>query len=199
MAKVNFKRIASSNEIDNIPITDGNFIVTGDGKAYIDYIDERKGLGGTPDFEMDENSTNPVENKVIKAYIDDQIKQLKQTSDTLSYNLITNGPAIKTGRKVDGKDEWVVRKSAATIKDDNKRINIGLPENAKQIDFDVQIAAINSSDVIVKPGYYKSATDFFMVHGYSNGDVQVQIGSGVQWLNSDMKYFITVYYVLNEV
>ena len=37
MAKVQFKRVESVNDLDSIPIEDGNFIVTGDGKTYVDY------------------------------------------------------------------------------------------------------------------------------------------------------------------
>lgn len=40
--------------------------------------------------------------------------------EKLKYDLITDGSAIKTGRKIDGKDEWI------------KRINIGALPNASQ-------------------------------------------------------------------
>lgn len=46
MSKVNFKRVATKEEIENIPVEDGNFIVTGDGSAYIDYLNERKQISG---------------------------------------------------------------------------------------------------------------------------------------------------------
>lgn len=70
MAKVQFKRVESVNDLDSIPIEDGNFIVTGDGKTYVDYGTERKGIGGTPDNEMSDTSMNSVENKVVKKYVD---------------------------------------------------------------------------------------------------------------------------------
>lgn len=34
---------------------------------------------------------------------------LIRTIDEISYNLVTDGSAIKTGRKIDGKDEWIKR------------------------------------------------------------------------------------------
>lgn len=71
MAKVQFKRVESVNDLDSIPIEDGNFIVTGDGKTYVDYGTERKGIGGTPDNKISDTSTNSVENKVVKKYVDD--------------------------------------------------------------------------------------------------------------------------------
>lgn len=75
MAKVNFKRISDSGLIDNVPIEDGSIIVTGDGKTYVDFGENRIAILGTPDNYMSDSSSNVVENKTIKAYIDDTIKK----------------------------------------------------------------------------------------------------------------------------
>lgn len=79
MAKVKFKRIQSSTDIGDLNIEDGSFIVTGDGKSYIDYGTNRVPTNGTPDTEMSDTSRNAVENKVIKEYIDDNTNSLKPT------------------------------------------------------------------------------------------------------------------------
>lgn len=71
MAKVDFKRVKTNAEVNNIDIKDGNFIVTGEGKTFIDYENERKAIGGTTDIEMSDTSTNSVENRVIKQYVDE--------------------------------------------------------------------------------------------------------------------------------
>lgn len=84
MATVNFKRISSSANIDSVPIQDGNFIVTGDGKSYIDYGEDRIGTSGTIDNAMSDSSTNAVENNVIKEYVDDSVS-------ALDYELLTSG------------------------------------------------------------------------------------------------------------
>lgn len=76
MAKVNFKRINSSNDINNIPIVDGSFIATGDGKSYVDFGSNRIPIGGTPDNTMSDSSSNSVENRVIKQYVDTQVNKL---------------------------------------------------------------------------------------------------------------------------
>ena len=52
MAKVKFKRISSSSQINNLPIEDGSFVITGDGKSYIDYGNNRVPTNGTLDDEM---------------------------------------------------------------------------------------------------------------------------------------------------
>lgn len=107
-AKVSFKRISDSGLIGNVLIEDGSIIVTGDGKTYVDFGETRVPILGTLDSYMSDRSQNAVENQAIKAYIDEKIKELK-------YNLITDGPAVKTGRKVDGKDEYVKRYHIQTI------------------------------------------------------------------------------------
>lgn len=70
MAKANFKRIEDSSTIDDIDIEDGAFIVTGDGKTYIDFGTDRIPTSGTPDSQMSNISRNTVENKIIKEYVD---------------------------------------------------------------------------------------------------------------------------------
>lgn len=89
MAKVNFKRCQTISDLSNIDIVDGNFIVTGDGKTYVDYGNERKGIGGTPDLEMSDTSTNSVQNNVIKQYVDnniDDIDEKKQNIPDILYS-----------------------------------------------------------------------------------------------------------------
>lgn len=73
MANVLFKRVEDSTQLDNIPVLDGSFYVTGDGKSFIDYDGERLPVGGTPDTEMSDRSRNTVENNVIKQYVDNSI------------------------------------------------------------------------------------------------------------------------------
>ena len=70
MAVVNFKRIEDSANINNIDIEDGAFIVTGDGKIFVDYGTDRVATSGTPDSQMSDTSRNTVENNVIKEYVD---------------------------------------------------------------------------------------------------------------------------------
>lgn len=72
MASVNFKRRNTVNDLDNIPIEDGNFIVTKDGHTFVDFDDDRIGIGGTPDLEMSDSSENSVQNKVVKNYVDNK-------------------------------------------------------------------------------------------------------------------------------
>lgn len=88
MAKVKFKRIQDSSDIQNVNIEDGSFIITGDGKSYIDYGNERVPTNGTPDTEMSDISHNSVENKVVKKYVDDNISTI---NDDLGYEVVTSG------------------------------------------------------------------------------------------------------------
>lgn len=45
MTKVNFKRTLTDDEVNNIELEDGNFIVTAEGTVYVDYNTGRKKLG----------------------------------------------------------------------------------------------------------------------------------------------------------
>ena len=83
MANVLFKRVEDSTQLDNIPVVDGSFYVTGDGKSFIDYNGERLPVGGTPDTEMSDRSRNTVENKVIKEYVDNSIISRKVIYENL--------------------------------------------------------------------------------------------------------------------
>lgn len=75
--KVEFKRVQTDAEVENIDIKDGQLIYTGTGKTYMDYGNERipTGSGGGSvdvDTEMSDTSENAVQNKVIKEYVDSQ-------------------------------------------------------------------------------------------------------------------------------
>jgi hypothetical protein len=73
MSKVFFRRIADSTSIDQFPVEDGCFWITGDGRSFIDYDNDRIPIAGTPDTQMSNSSRNAVENKVIKEYVDTRL------------------------------------------------------------------------------------------------------------------------------
>ena len=75
--KVEFKRVQTDAEVENIDIKDGQLIYTGTGKTFMDYGNQRipTGSGAEPvevDTEMSDTSENAVQNKVIKEYVDSQ-------------------------------------------------------------------------------------------------------------------------------
>jgi hypothetical protein len=94
MAKVLFKRIEDSGNINNIEIEDGSFIVTGDGKTYVDYGEDRIPTSGTPDTEMSDRSRNTVENNVIKEYVDNNVLDIYSTSEVKTNKVWTDGRSL---------------------------------------------------------------------------------------------------------
>ncbi len=56
-----------------------------------------------------------------------KLKEIDEMKNLLEYNLVTDGPPVKTGRKVDGKDEYV------------KRLNLGFLPNATQKAYNIGI------------------------------------------------------------
>lgn len=104
MAKVRFKRIQDSTNIGDLNIEDGSFIVTGDGKTYIDYGTNRVPTSGTPDSTMSDSSRNTVENKVIKEYVD----TVQENVDTLDTNCGFEDSTVTTTGTYGA--NWKVRK-----------------------------------------------------------------------------------------
>ena len=97
MGKVLFKRIEDSANINNIEIEDGSFIVTGDGKIYVDYGEDRIPTSGTPDTEMSDRSRNTVENKVIKEYVDNNVLDIYSTNEIKTNKVWVDGKPLYTG------------------------------------------------------------------------------------------------------
>ena len=97
MPKVEFKRVQTDEEVENIDIKDGQLIYTGTGKTFMDYGNERipTGSGGGSvdvDTEMSDTSENAVQNKVIKEYVDDQVSSIEV--------IISNSEPTSTGNKI---------------------------------------------------------------------------------------------------
>lgn len=88
MAKVTYKRVETNDLVNGIPIVDGQLIYSKQGKTYMDYGEERVAINGTTDTEINDSSTNPVENRIVKQYVDTQIALLN--------NNIHNGSILWT-------------------------------------------------------------------------------------------------------
>ena len=193
MAKVNFKRIEDSSTINDIDIEDGAFIVTGDGKTYIDFGTDRIPTSGTPDSQMSDVSRNTVENKVIKEYVD----ALDDRLSTFEYNLVTNGDAVKTGRKINDKDEYVKRISTSISTSTSKSVSTGLTSGVHEIvNYRGYITNNNGTGIKVRDGFIHNGLDnYFMIHVISGTDIQVLTGSNTGWITNDDICIIDVYYI----
>lgn len=82
MAKVKFIRKETDKLLNEVPIEDGQFLTSKEGTAYVDFEEERVGIGGSPDSAMSNTSINSVQNKVVKEYIDVIIHALGLEDDT---------------------------------------------------------------------------------------------------------------------
>lgn len=190
MAKVNFKRIEDSSQIDDVAIEDGSFIVTGDGKSYIDYGENRVPTSGTPDSAMSDSSTNTVENKVIKEYVDDTVTD---AIDSLQLNLVENGDAIKTGRLVNGYVEYMkyISSSAITTDGIDTYIQLGLPTGAINTGLEIWIG----NNTFMVPNMWSfSSNNYFRAYKYGNSQINANLGTGADWFQIGMKVHIIVRY-----
>lgn len=193
MAKVNFKRIEDSSTIDNVDIEDGAFIVTGDGKTYVDFGTDRIPTSGTPDSQMSDVSRNTVENKVIKEYVD----TLDDRLSTFEYNLATNGEAVKTGRKIDNKYEYVKRISTSISTGTSKSVSTGLTSGVHEItDYKGYITNNTGTGIKVRDGFAQNTLDnSFMMHVIDGVNIQILTGNNTGWITNDDICIIDVYYI----
>lgn len=185
MAKVKFIRVATNAEVENIDIVDGQFIVTGEGKTFVDFENERKSIAGTPDTEMSDVSTNSVENKVVKEYIDEKI-----ASKTNYKNDITD---VLTSLSFNGNTQQI-------IKDDSGLVTINLTFNLTQnINFSSYQNIFTLPEEVRPPGNAIINVTNFEKNGFgfiqsTTGQVRVKFGSSInsgQELNITGSYYIT--------
>lgn len=190
MAKVNFKRIQNSSQIDNLPVEDGAFIITGDGKSYIDDGNDRIPTNGTLDTEMSDTSRNAVENKVIKEYVDDTVAD---AIDSLQLNLVENGDAIKTGRLVNGNVEYIKYVSSSTIAKDgtDRTIQLGLPSGIVNTGLEIWIG---NNTFMVPNMWTLTTTNYFRAFKNGNSQIIANLGAGADWFQTGMKVHIIVRY-----
>lgn len=193
MAKVNFKRIEDSSMIDDIDVDDGAFIVTGDGKTYVDFGTDRIPTSGTPDSQMSDVSRNTVENKVIKEYVD----ALDDRLSTFEYNLATNGEAVKTGRKIDNKYEYIKRISTSIGTGVSKSVSTGLTSGVHEItDYKGYITNNRGTGIKVRDGFAQNTLDnSFMIHVVDGVNIQILTGNNTGWITNDDICIIDVYYI----
>lgn len=193
MSKITFNRIESSTSINDYPIEDGSFWVTGDGKSYIDYGENRIPIAGTPDAQMSDTSRNTVENKVIKEYVD----AIGDRVSTFEYNLVTNGGAVKTGRKIDNKYEYVKRISTSISTGTSKSVSTGLTSGVHEItDYKGYITNNSGTGIKVKDGFAQNTLDnSFMIHVVNGVNIQILTGNNTGWITNDDICIIDVYYI----
>ena len=79
MADVKYVRKETDEELDNVPIDDGQLLFTGEGHTFVDFNTVRIPMQNTPDSQMSSSSTNSVSNNVIKNYVDTSINNLDNT------------------------------------------------------------------------------------------------------------------------
>ena len=119
--------------------------------------------------------------------------------EELKYNLVTNGKSVKTGRKVNGKDEWVVLKTVDNVAaGDDRTLGTSLPTNCIIHDYEVKIVD-EGVDLVIKSGLFLGNDNFFSSYAFKTGQIHVKISSGVNWVTETMKYYVTLYYTVDEV
>lgn len=181
MAKVTFRRFLTDNEARSSDIIDGQFIVTKDGKSYIDYGTDRVPTNGTLDKQMSDTSLNGVENKVIKKYIDDNINQTKQYSKDYTDNKAKETYStneIVVGTWIDGKP--IYRKVITSNSITGETVNI--PHNIENVKTFIKanIFATNL-DRIFYPSYNSPFTIYISKIDPTNIIANISSAFNINW------------------
>lgn len=90
-----------------------------------------------------------------------------------SYNLITDGPAVKTGRKIDNKEEWVKRVSISAKFGENQK-DVKLPLSTYEI-IDIKCMSIsNTNNAFKVPSIDAALSNIFVK---TNGFLDLNMGT----------------------
>lgn len=128
------------------------------------------------------------------------LNQVITKFNELSYELVTDGPMVKTGRKIDGKYEYAKRIATSIKQNMNETVDMGLPSNAIIHNYVGIISTGINSGMKVRDGFYYNATNYFSLHIINSIKMQIITGSATDWINtSTMKCYIDVFFTLNEV
>ena len=81
MAEVIYTRKETDAELNNVEVTDGQIMYTKQGHVYMDFGNDRISMQNTPDVQMSDVSTNTVDNRTIKSYVDNRVQTIKDETD----------------------------------------------------------------------------------------------------------------------
>ncbi len=204
MTKVNFKRTLTDDEVNNIELEDGNFIVTAEGTAYVDYNTGRKKIGvGDKEYIYFTESTT-LNDLVIKSNLlgnnskidaseiaiidsdnreknlDDYLKESSKfstTEETFTGKYWIDGKPIY--RKV-----WTIG-SSSTINED-----VSVPSIISDLDVVVDFrGGVYFDNYYVPWNFYNwSNTKFSYIAFYRNGSINYRIANPISGANFIIEY-----------
>ena len=204
MTKVNFKRTLTDDEVNNIELEDGNFIVTAEGTAYVDYNIGRKKLGvGDKEYIYFTESTT-LNDLVIKSNLlgnnskinaseiviinsDNSVKNLDDYLE--ETNKFSTTEEIFTGKYwVDGKPiyrkVWEIGASS-TINQDIS-VSATITNLDKVVDFR---GGVYFENYYVPWNFYNWAnTSFSYIAFYRNGNINYRIARAISSANFIVEY-----------
>ena len=172
MAKVDFLRVETDEDVENIDIKDGQLIYSKSGKTFMDFDDERIPTGaGEMDSQMSDSSENAVQNKVIKNYVDEKKSEMKTYVDDIN-EFSTEEHVV--GTFIDGKPLYSKWYTA---------------EISSGITFE-ELLSIGSSSL-----YYPKiwVNNWFTTYTYSSSNYIYTYTHGPYYADSSNKQYINVY------
>jgi hypothetical protein len=152
----------------------------------INYAD-KSAINTNPDI-VDTNKVNATDMNEIKSVVNNNASIL----GTLNYNVITDGTEVKTGRQVDGKDEYVKRYSFT-------RQSSGDQTLSKSLGFTLSDVMITSLDGTAKSNtnnwFNINIGDYYSAHTYANlvelktdNTIELRISANFTYAYIEVKY-----------
>ena len=107
--------------------------------------------------------------------------------EELKYNLITNGSPVKTGRKIDGKDEYVIRRNIGLLPNNTAK-NYTLPIKINEIipSKSLEIYGVSSTGELIPIPRYTGSS---YINCYITSDTSTNVSTLVIVSNSDLSRF----------
>lgn len=143
---------------------------------------------GRPNIALHKNGVS-----IMGKYDEDEGGLLQVAGRRLDYNLKTNGPAVKTGRRIDDKDEWVRRYGIDVSVDGVYSVGSGLKTD------EIIITEINGTIISNSNNSFAlDTTNFDAGYNYvllrsTNNNLEVHAQSG-----NYKKAYINLYYIENK-
>lgn len=125
--------------------------------------------------------------------VNDSIEQINNTIKDLQYDLVENGDPVKTGRKINGYDEYIkyITSTAVSPNGVDTYIPLGLPNNAVHTGIDIWVG---NTAFMVPNMWYFSDTNYFRCYKSGRSILDANLGTGADWYTSSMKIHIFVRY-----
>lgn len=129
--------------------------------------------------------------------VNNSINQISDSIDALQYNLVENGNPVKTGRKINGNNEYIkyITSTEITASGNDTNIQLNLPSGNINTDITIWIG----NDTFMVPNMWNfSSNNYFRAYKSGSSQINANLGTDANWFRTGMKVHIIVRYYLTN-